>query len=463
VASELTDAYHTDIFAFRDGQLTDVLMPKMYRTHSPRRGILLIDGPVCVEGDIVTPKPQGFYLNEAGCVVSHGLAYDSSICMDHTGTLDPALMESIRRLNEAIAQREPWIRGGIPQSYAALVFPERTRALVGKRADGPQRDCVMGWMELLVENHVLFDMMAEFRLAESDLSRYGLLILPDTVSMAAAEVEAVRKFVARGGTLVATGETSLADEKGRRAGQYQLADVLGVKWSHGFDGDCGYLVLKSPGVVEPDSAFTQWIPFLDEGQALVQATTSQALGVVGMRPSRPENLQLTPVRWPSDAPALTCNRFGKGHACYFAGRIGGVYARYQYPGIRRLVARLLAPHTTSGMRLLAEAPGCIYIEVTRQERPSRYVVHLMNAQSQVHRHWRNVKGNGPTQSPPMIVDETLPVHDVRLGLKPQGRERIRKVYQAPGETSLPMTLESDRVWTTVPCVRDYDLIVFDIE
>lgn len=463
VTSSLTDVFHTDLFAFRDGQLTDVLMPKMYRSHSPRRAVVLIDGAVCVSGDVLTPKPLPFYLSEAGCVVSHGLAYDSSICIDHTGAFDPHQMENIRRLNAAIAEREPWIHGGAPQSYAALVFPERTRDFVGKRKWWPYHDCLIGWMELLVENHILFDMVAELKLAETDLSAYGLLVLPDTASMTPLEVEAVRSFVAGGGVLVATGETSLAGENGERGDQFQLHDVFGVDLVQGYEGDRGCLVLTSPDAVDPDAAYSPWIPYLDEGQVEVRLTTAEARGVVGLRPREPRHVQLTPVRWMTDTPALTVNRFGKGTAYYFAGRIGGVYARYNYPAIRRLIARLLHPHANVGMRVVAEAPGCVYVEVTRQQDPPRYVVHLMNAQTQVHRHYYVLSLIGGEQRfPPVIAGETLPVHDARLGLLPQAGERITRIYQAPGEGPLDTRLESGRVWVTVPCVQGYDLVVFDV-
>lgn len=460
VTTGLTDAYFTDVFAFRDGLLTNVLTPKMHRTHSVQRGVLLIDGPVCLKGDTLTPKPLPFYLSEAGCVVSHGLAYDASICLDHTGTLDPHQMETIRRLNAAIAQREPWI-GGTAQPYAALVFPERTHALVGKRKWWPYYDCLAGWAELLVENHVLFDMMADFKLAEIDLSRYGLLVLPDMVSMSPSELAAVRSFVAGGGVLVATGETSLADEKGRRKARFQLDDVLGVQWQHGFDADRGCLVLTAPDAVDPDAAYTRWICYTDEGQVETRSTGAQCLGVVGMRP---RSLQLTPVRWETSTPALTVNAFGKGKAYYFAGRIGGSFARYNYPGIRRLIGRLLQPTLQSGMRVLTEAPGCVYVEVSRQQVPSRYVVHLMNAQSQLR--WQSYVMNltaGQKQFPPVIAAETLPVHDVRLGLLPGIGEKVVRVYQAPGEHVLPMHCESGRVWTTAASVRDYDLVVFEVQ
>jgi hypothetical protein len=106
----------------------------------------------------------------------------------------------------------------------------------------------------------------------------------------------------------------------------------------------------------------------------------------------------------------------------------------------------------------------VYVEASRQQTPARYVVHLMNAQSQVR--WQSYVMNlsaGQKQFAPVIAAETLPVRDVRLGLLPRSGERVVRAYQVPGERPLTVREESGRVWTTVPVVRDYDLVVFDVQ
>jgi hypothetical protein len=48
-------------------------------------------------------------------------------------------------------------------------------------------------------------------------------------------------------------------------------------------------------------------------------------------------------------------------------------------------------------------------------------------------------------------------------LLPRSGERVVRAYQVPGERPLTVREESGRVWTTVPVVRDYDLVVFDVQ
>lgn len=63
---------------------------------------------------------------------------------------------------------------------------------------------------------------------ERDASKLSVLILPNLALMTNTQTMAVQKFVAGGGSLIATGETSLYDEMGDSRSDYALADVFGV-------------------------------------------------------------------------------------------------------------------------------------------------------------------------------------------------------------------------------------------
>src|SRR5262245_10713274 len=63
---------------------------------------------------------------------------------------------------------------------------------------------------------------------ERDQARLSLLILPNLAAMSDAQCAAVRRFVERGGGLVATGVTSLYSEEGIKRGDSALADLFGA-------------------------------------------------------------------------------------------------------------------------------------------------------------------------------------------------------------------------------------------
>ena len=67
---------------------------------------------------------------------------------------------------------------------------------------------------------------------EEELAGFKVLVLANVALMSDAQAEAVRRFVRDGGGLIATHETSLFDEKGRRRADFALADVLGVHYQN---------------------------------------------------------------------------------------------------------------------------------------------------------------------------------------------------------------------------------------
>lgn len=61
-----------------------------------------------------------------------------------------------------------------------------------------------------------------------DASKFSVLILPNLALMTNEQVAAVRRFVEEGGSLIATGDTSLFDEWGDPRADYALSDIFGA-------------------------------------------------------------------------------------------------------------------------------------------------------------------------------------------------------------------------------------------
>lgn len=63
---------------------------------------------------------------------------------------------------------------------------------------------------------------------DRDAARFSLLILPNLALMTDSQIASVRRFTDNGGSLVATGDSSLFDEMGDRRSDYALADIFGA-------------------------------------------------------------------------------------------------------------------------------------------------------------------------------------------------------------------------------------------
>ena len=114
-----------------------------------------------------------------------------------------------------------------PMARVALVYSQQTAWYYGGRVE----DYALGWYQALVESRIPFEMVHDRLL---DAEHLAPLQDADPAEMCGAErcaVRAVAGVRAKGGSIIATHETSLYDEVGTRRKNFGLADVFGVDWT----------------------------------------------------------------------------------------------------------------------------------------------------------------------------------------------------------------------------------------
>ena len=147
-------------------------------------------------------------------------------------------------------RHERYLRNETPLARVALLYSEQTATYHAGVAQGDRAgDHVLGMYHALVEARVPFEMVHEAFLTPERLDRFKLLILADTAALSDAQCQAIRDFVKRGGSLLATFASSLFDEIGTRRNDFGLADVFGVSFAGQIDGPMqnSYLHLETDG------------------------------------------------------------------------------------------------------------------------------------------------------------------------------------------------------------------------
>jgi hypothetical protein len=122
---------------------------------------------------------------------------------------------------EFLINREPIGTVGVVWSQENMDFYGRDHAEL--LVDLPYR----GIMQALIRARIPYQPVHVDHI-DRDASKFSLLVLPSFGSMTADQLASVKRFVAKGGNLFATGETSLFNESGDRLNDYALADVFGV-------------------------------------------------------------------------------------------------------------------------------------------------------------------------------------------------------------------------------------------
>ncbi len=112
-------------------------------------------------------------------------------------------------------RNERYLRNEEPLARVAMVYSQQTAHYYGgTRARQKVEDHTAGYYQALIEARIPFEMVHDRLLDAAHIDRFKVLILPNIAALSEAQCAQLRDYVGRGGSLVATYETSLYDEWG---------------------------------------------------------------------------------------------------------------------------------------------------------------------------------------------------------------------------------------------------------
>jgi hypothetical protein len=306
------------------------------------------------------------------------------------------LLANVRGAFDLIMEDADLDEGAVPDSRIALVFSWATRKYFdGARSLTEARWAqeFMGWARVLIEEHLPFDIVVAENLTAADrLAGYDLVVLPNAAHLGDACCAALRDYVRQGGRLLATAETALGDDRGRRRTDFALGDVLGIA---SLGAREGHFAMERPGDPEPASGVLQEIAA--RGRVLSRSLAVDPAGsVCAMKDPLPLGEPGTPV--------LVTAGHGRGHSLYVAFDVGRFYEMHGDAHIGRFMAEQV-DRLLPARQVLVHAPRTVEVTVWRQESRRRLVVHLAN---------RTVPWSLPTDA--REITEIIPVHDVEISL-----------------------------------------------
>ncbi|NWG14336.1 MAG: beta-galactosidase [Acidobacteria bacterium] len=121
---------------------------------------------------------------------------------------------------------EQYLVGRTPVAAVGVVWSQENVDFYGRDDPSVLVDmCYQGMVRALLRTRIPYIAVHADHI-ERDAPGLTLLVLPNVAAMSEAQCESVRRFVARGGSLLATGVTSLYDEQGRRRSDFALADLF---------------------------------------------------------------------------------------------------------------------------------------------------------------------------------------------------------------------------------------------
>ena len=293
----------------------------------------------------------------------------------HKGTLKKLFLELKRRVDYIEGDTVKYLAlhySQMNRDFKPSEIPKNTSQVHFHQLGQPD---VYGVYEMLNRSHAVMDIALDEHLMEERLAQYRVLFLANSACLGDRQCDAIRSFVDRGGTLIATHQTSLLDEWGQERGQFGLADVMGVE----YEGEAGapedHPIIYLLHDEQLKRELGEIVCFYGR-ESTVKAGSGTSMLCTRSNTEDPVALGSLNADSEHDSthPVVTSNAFGEGRAIYIAGDVGRAYMNSPYPPLRRFVAALAA---RSQPPLEVEAPE--QIEMTAALRSSgELMIHLLN-------------------------------------------------------------------------------------
>jgi hypothetical protein len=375
-------------------------------------------------------------------------------------------------------ENERYLVDRTPVASVGVVWSQRSTDFYGRdAADELAEQPLRGWMQALVRARIPH-LSVHVDQIDAGARELAVLILPNIGALSDEQLTAIRRFVARGGALIATGQTSLFDEWGDARPDFALGDLFGV--SHAESGVPArpapeqlragaaqtYLRLTperrarvdGPHVAgEPAPTTEARHPVLsgfDDTDILPFGGTLEPLRVAaGVRvlatfiPAFPAFPPETAwMREPRTAiPGLIVDERDGRRVAYVPALLDRRYAIDNLPDHGDLLANLVRWAARDSIALHVEGPGLLDVELYRQT--DRLVLHVVN-----------LTGVGSWRAP---MEAIIPVGPITLRLRDPARRPSRVVRWRVGGRTERAVPRDGWLHLTLPLVREHELLVIE--
>jgi hypothetical protein len=364
---------------------------------------------------------------------------------------DPRWLPVVEKIYTWHHRWERYLRNESPIARVGMLYSQRTATYYG----GPQarqkvEDHTLGFYQTLIEKRIPFEMVHDRMLDAAQLDRFKVLLMPNIAALDDRQCGQLREYVQRGGSLVATYETSLYDEWGVARKDFGLADIFGVSFRARLKGpiENSYLLVGSGR--HPMLAGLEDARQLIHGtwQLDVHPTASfgaPPLTAIPHYPSLPMEKNYGTVR-KTDVAGVYTREIGRGRIVYFPWDIDRLFWEVMAEDHLKLIANAIEWAANEEQPVTVTGPGILDVTAWRQK--SSMTVHLVNL-------------TNPMMMKPRFREFIpSPPQKVRVRL-PEGLKARRVQLLVSGATPAIET-GGGYVNLTVPSVADHEVVAIDL-
>jgi hypothetical protein len=351
-----------------------------------------------------------------------------------------ATAEPIMRWHKAheqyLVNRQPIAAVGVVWSQRNTDFYGRNEA--AELVDAPYR----GFTQALIRARIPYIPVFADQI-DRDASGLSVLALPAVGAMSDAQCAAVRRFVEKGGGLIATGPASLYTDHGDARPDFALADLFGAHTTRPRRPSAQtahtYLRISSRHEVLKGFDDTDILPFGGQLDAMrVDPGAAVPLTYIPPFPIYPPETAWMRTE-KTDIPGLVL----KGRVAYLPADIDRRYARENLPDHADLLANLV--RWAAGGRIPLEVHGAGLVDCHLYRQPGRVILHLVNLISAGT--WR-----GP-------IDELIPIGPLQVRVKLPSDLKPRSAQLLVSGARTPIAVKDGWAAFDVKSVLDHEVAV----
>jgi hypothetical protein len=350
---------------------------------------------------------------------------------------------------------ENYFRNEKPLARVGMVYSQQTATFYGgTNAVATVEDPAFGFYQALVEARVPFEMVHDHSLDREHTQQFRTLIFPNIAALSTGQCNQIREFVERGGSIVATYETSLYDEWGVQRKDFGLASLFGASFAGSKEGPMqnSYLSLQK------DPSTGQYHPVLagfEDANRIINGIHRVHVTPVGESLRSP--LEVVPT-YP-DLPMEECfprvkagdagvflRQAGPGRVVYFPWDIDRTFWEVLNTDHAKLLRNAVLWATNEPAPLSVEGKGILDVSIWAQK--NSMTVHLVNLTNPM-------MMKGPLR-------EVIPIskQQVRIRL-PEGK-RITSARLLVAGTETHYRKEGDMISIDVPSIGVHEVIALDL-
>lgn len=353
-----------------------------------------------------------------------------------------APLEPVRRFmlwHEANGEQ---LTGTRSLARVALYHSRASELHAGATRSGKQRaNAFRGAYRLLIEGRVPFDFVSDERMGDVDaaeiLAAYDVIVLSDVACLSDEEAALLDAFVKQGGTLIATGETGLYDDRGNQREGFGLESFPATHLRFAASDLKTSLAIGQDELDFPDTRLLHLDGWFFHCAA--KNDTSSMLTLLPQPNYGPPELCF-PDKPAGEIPGVLTRHFGQGRVVYLPWLPEWLYFRDGLPEHRELLVQLIGQSSQASVKLVGAGPLEITVRARNRE-AGELVVHLVNYA-------------GQRQS---AYEEPPAIGGLRLGVKGAAGPAKALVAGAAIDVSAP---DADGyAWLDVPDVKYFEVIL----